>query len=154
MALIKCPECGTEVSSAADKCPKCGYPIKKKKSGCLSWWGAIMFLAAIIFAVYTYNNNGGGSSLNSNENYNDNSSYHQILAKNYFKDHLKKNMKDPSSYDEISYNVSYNSSKECYTVNLTFRAKNSFGAYTVEKWICDVSFKYGMVYYSNEYQLE
>lgn len=29
MALIKCPECGTEVSSLADKCPKCAYPIKK-----------------------------------------------------------------------------------------------------------------------------
>ena len=29
MALIKCPECGNEVSSIADTCPKCGYPVKK-----------------------------------------------------------------------------------------------------------------------------
>ena len=28
MALIKCPECGTEVSDKAEKCPKCAYPIK------------------------------------------------------------------------------------------------------------------------------
>ena len=27
MALIKCPECGTEVSSSAETCPKCAYPI-------------------------------------------------------------------------------------------------------------------------------
>ncbi len=27
MALIQCPECGNEVSSAALSCPKCGYPI-------------------------------------------------------------------------------------------------------------------------------
>ena len=27
MALIKCPECGNEVSSVAVSCPKCGYPI-------------------------------------------------------------------------------------------------------------------------------
>lgn len=27
MALIKCPECGNEVSSIAASCPKCGYPI-------------------------------------------------------------------------------------------------------------------------------
>ena len=27
MALIQCPECGNEVSSAAKACPKCGYPI-------------------------------------------------------------------------------------------------------------------------------
>ena len=32
MALIKCPECGTEVSSEAELCPKCGYPIKAKMS--------------------------------------------------------------------------------------------------------------------------
>ena len=27
MALIKCPECGTEVSDKAAACPKCAYPI-------------------------------------------------------------------------------------------------------------------------------
>lgn len=27
MALIKCPECGTDVSDKAEKCPKCAYPI-------------------------------------------------------------------------------------------------------------------------------
>lgn len=27
MALIDCPECGTQVSSKAASCPKCGYPI-------------------------------------------------------------------------------------------------------------------------------
>ncbi len=28
MALIKCPECGREVSSFADSCNYCGHPIK------------------------------------------------------------------------------------------------------------------------------
>ena len=28
MALIKCPECGREVSDMANNCPNCGYPIK------------------------------------------------------------------------------------------------------------------------------
>lgn len=27
MALIKCPECGNEVSDKAKNCPKCGNPI-------------------------------------------------------------------------------------------------------------------------------
>lgn len=27
MALIKCPECGNEVSDQAEKCPKCGITI-------------------------------------------------------------------------------------------------------------------------------
>lgn len=30
MALIKCPECGKEVSDQADSCPNCGFPIKKQ----------------------------------------------------------------------------------------------------------------------------
>lgn len=32
MALIKCPECGKEVSTSADVCPHCGFPIKKSLS--------------------------------------------------------------------------------------------------------------------------
>lgn len=32
MALIKCPECGTDVSDLAISCPKCAYPIREKKS--------------------------------------------------------------------------------------------------------------------------
>lgn len=31
MALIKCPECGKEVSDQAVTCPNCGYPIAEKK---------------------------------------------------------------------------------------------------------------------------
>jgi uncharacterized membrane protein YvbJ len=27
MALIACPECGRQVSSAAPACPQCGYPV-------------------------------------------------------------------------------------------------------------------------------
>jgi len=27
MALIKCPECGAQISSIAESCPKCAYPI-------------------------------------------------------------------------------------------------------------------------------
>lgn len=27
MALIKCPECGSSVSSVAEACPRCAYPL-------------------------------------------------------------------------------------------------------------------------------
>ena len=30
MALIKCPECGKEISDKSDVCIHCGYPIKTK----------------------------------------------------------------------------------------------------------------------------
>ncbi len=31
MALIKCPECGTEVSDKAAQCPRCAYPLAEMK---------------------------------------------------------------------------------------------------------------------------
>ena len=31
MALIKCPECGQEVSLKADRCPHCGYQLHQWK---------------------------------------------------------------------------------------------------------------------------
>ncbi len=38
MALIKCPECGKQVSDKAEACPNCGYPVA---SGHSEWaWGA------------------------------------------------------------------------------------------------------------------
>jgi Bacterial PH domain/zinc-ribbon domain len=32
MALINCPECGKQVSTAATSCPSCGYPVAEKLS--------------------------------------------------------------------------------------------------------------------------
>jgi len=40
MALVKCKECGQEVSQKAGSCPKCGAPIEKKTS-LLTWIVAI-----------------------------------------------------------------------------------------------------------------
>lgn len=36
MAMIKCDECGQEISKKAEKCPKCGAP-KKKKASVFTW---------------------------------------------------------------------------------------------------------------------
>jgi len=33
MALIECPDCGTDVSSKAPTCPRCAYPVSKKLTG-------------------------------------------------------------------------------------------------------------------------
>lgn len=30
MALMKCPECGKEVSDQSETCIHCGYPLKKE----------------------------------------------------------------------------------------------------------------------------
>ena len=31
MAIVKCPECGKEISSYATACPNCGFPLKTVK---------------------------------------------------------------------------------------------------------------------------
>lgn len=33
MALIKCEECGKEISSLATACPNCGFPVRREGSG-------------------------------------------------------------------------------------------------------------------------
>lgn len=51
MALIKCKECGKEVSDNAKSCPHCGAP-PSKKTGCLTWVIAIFF-AFVVFSSIT-----------------------------------------------------------------------------------------------------
>lgn len=57
MALVKCPECGSEVSSQAASCPNCGMPMKQEekaappqqasqtKNGCGIGCGLLLLLA-------------------------------------------------------------------------------------------------------------
>lgn len=47
MALVKCKECGKEVSNKADKCPSCGAKMPKKTSP-ITW----IALIAVLFVVY------------------------------------------------------------------------------------------------------
>lgn len=50
MALIKCKECGNEVSSKAETCPKCGARVAAKRMGCGTLIG-VVFLGLIIIGV-------------------------------------------------------------------------------------------------------
>lgn len=106
--------------------------IKKKKGGC--FW--LFIIAAVILGIiYTL-----GGSDPTPQNFNDNSTTNQILAKNYFKDYLKDHLKNAKSYEEVSYTSNYNPSKGCYEVILKYRATNSFGAVVLEQASGDVYF--------------
>lgn len=89
MALIKCPECGKEVSDSARNCPSCGYPLiasettenndnslkkstqvnmpiqptKKKKGGCLG--GCLITVVIFILFIVIVAVIGGNSMTNS-----------------------------------------------------------------------------------------
>lgn len=54
MTLIKCPECGHNVSTSAESCPGCGAPVKVEKGnkkGCLVWFLIFLFIGFIINIV-------------------------------------------------------------------------------------------------------
>ena len=84
MALIKCPECGKEISDKSEKCIYCGYPLhnflseinktsetmgtnnqissNKKNGGCGTWIIAIMVFIGIISGLGACSN---GSTIKS-----------------------------------------------------------------------------------------
>lgn len=70
MALIKCPECGKEISDKASSCPSCGYPINstkveteqdrvnirgKNKGKTFLAFGGVLFSVTMIFGLGTAN---------------------------------------------------------------------------------------------------
>lgn len=50
MALIKCKECGNEVSSKAPTCPKCGAQVARKPLGCGS--AIVIVIMLLVFGTY------------------------------------------------------------------------------------------------------
>ena len=111
---------------------------KKNNHGCF-WIAVVVF--GVLFAVTQI----GRCTNSSTEDFNDNSTYHRIAAKNFFVDHLKDNLKDAKSYEEVDYTSSFDSSKGCYEVKVKYRATNSFGAKVLEEASGDVYFKDGGV---------
>lgn len=49
MALIKCSECGMEISDKAKACPGCGCPVKRKEEGTVPTETVLSFLFLFIF---------------------------------------------------------------------------------------------------------
>lgn len=65
MALIKCADCGKEVSDSAPTCPGCGKPIKpqrKQTSGCAMGCLAIIVFGVLITALVSTTMPPGSSS--------------------------------------------------------------------------------------------
>lgn len=51
MSLIKCKECGAEVSSKAETCPKCGARVADKSVGCGTIMG-VFFLGVMAIGIF------------------------------------------------------------------------------------------------------
>src|SRR5947209_5504067 len=52
MALIKCKECGREISSLAKACPACGAAVRPKSRSPLQKLLMLGFIGFVVYAVY------------------------------------------------------------------------------------------------------
>jgi hypothetical protein len=74
MALIKCPECGSDISDQRPSCPKCGYPTKNNtlfsapqinrpiRKSSISKWLAFLLLLIILALILKNNHSRIGNS--------------------------------------------------------------------------------------------
>ncbi len=121
MALVKCNECGNDVSSEAAACPKCGAKPPKETSTATIVVGGFF---ALIVGSYVINSAEKSSApppapKSAAEIQGDKELNEAILVGRV----LKKAAKDPSSFKMESF-VIFPGGSACYE----YRAKNSFGA--------------------------
>ena len=128
MSLIKCNECGTEISSKASACPKCGAKIKR--TSMFTKLVAVFIVATILIAVFQ-----GSSEKQSSQS--------PVLtpaqkAENAKQDEyvkraalgaimLKKSMRNPDSFKLDSALVIDKTGAVCYD----YRAQNGFGGINI-----------------------
>ena len=76
MALVKCPECGKEISSQLKKCNNCGYKLKqvdKKKQKKFIIIGLVLLVLIVVGTII-------GVSANKNNQEKANKEYHDQLV--------------------------------------------------------------------------
>lgn len=134
MALTKCKDCGAAVSKNAKACPGCGAKQGVGACGCLAAVIILFFLVIVMMGI-----SGGGSSrshsasTSTGDSLLQNSSWDGSVYR--VKEHLKKSLKDPDSYESIEWSKVQKLDDGTFSVRHKFRAKNSFGGFTIENHI-------------------
>lgn len=124
MALIKCHECGTDVSTDAKTCPKCGAKVKKSSSG-----AGTMLIIGLVAAIFLAAMTGGtGSNTSSDPETPEQKAQKEAETVRYAvaaatSKLLRDTMRDPESIKFESLRVSENADTVC----MEYRARNGFG---------------------------
>lgn len=126
MALVKCRECGKDVSSEATTCPHCGVSLQERESGCFRWAGGCATIAVLsLFAIILLSRNSGGPAVESTD----------LRADAYFActEFAKRQLKAPATAkfpdysDRSAIQISTGQEKR-WIVATHVDAQNSFGA--------------------------
>lgn len=126
MALIECKDCKKQFSTDAKKCPQCGAK-KHGKSGAWLWIVGIIILVAMI--------GGGNKKPATPERY----------AKLSCREFVKRSLNDPGSakFEPVDNYTTLVNKDGGYTVYVTLRAKNAFGALIKGAYACVVENGHG-----------
>lgn len=133
MAIVKCKECGSDVSSKALTCPKCGVTLRKKWSGCATVTGAVligMMLLAVIGLFsqdYPTSTSGTTSTAASKPAAEDGSTEKSTRAQTLML-LVKRSLRNPDSLKVESVLVT-----DALAVCATYRAQNGFGGMNREQ---------------------
>lgn len=152
MSLIKCKECGKQISDKAKVCPSCGYV--PRRTSLFTWIVTIIlaigFFPVVISSFTNYSNQANGSTHETEfkapetseqlvERNKRNEEIQKEIAENKQKDDeaiqkatigaiaLKKAMRDPESFKLESALVINGTGAVCYD----YRARNGFGGVNV-----------------------
>lgn len=147
MAMIKCPECKSEISDKADACPKCGYNLaakRKKKQQSLRSCGCLVVLGTLFcIMIATCSQMGGGGDTASAESkpkeLTEFDKYKKRVGRCVIGKHLatyptnvlKENLVSPKSYEAEDTRCDFAKEGEPLNDTLTcihkFTSKNKFG---------------------------
>lgn len=133
MAMIKCKECSTEVSSKASACTKCGAPIKARNVGCL---GAtvVIFGAVLISSIMFGNLSQNEAPATPAERAEDAASREKSIRSQTLVLAIKKSLRNPDSFEAESVLVT-----EAGAVCAVYRAENGFGGINVEQAVLNAA---------------
>ena len=138
MALIKCKECGKEISSEAEACPSCGRKKAKETSG-VTW----VVLGIIVIGVYSAISNSGKSEdkeaarvaamtpeQRASETKAKADSEQLSSARYACREFVKRSLNDPDAaqFDDTSGYFTEKQTVDKFRVEVTVRAKNGFNA--------------------------
>lgn len=125
MALYKCHECGTEISTEAKSCPKCGAKTTSK-TGC----GTLVLIGIVAAAILSVMFGGGSNPSPYTASSEDAAAACRTAIE------LVLNDPDSAQFDPPA--GATQNADSTWTAQRTLRAKNAFGAYRRAVYECNL----------------
>lgn len=140
MSLIKCHECGNEVSTEAKTCPKCGAKVKSQRS--IGKMLALVFFGLIFLSVIMESTK-TPEQIAAEQKAAAEPPHPKYDCQYAWEGLYKASLNDPSSleWDRGNASLGVYGKKKIPVVAVPYRAKNAFGALILKTAICEIDTK-------------